>query len=118
MSTLIYASPDNTRANRNRREPLDLYDFLDMYCPIDSNSLLPKGTVSEEIICKVFDRREYKDIAHYVGNRQLWTLSKIDNKFIITTGPKIRDTQDLIGYLVTEIPFNRNDMGTLRVEFD
>ena len=122
MSNLIYASPDDIRPNRDRvdMKSIDLMDFLDWYAPVCNDKIPFKHSTLTPMIGKIiWDKRDFSLLANYLGEKRLWTVNDIGNgKFTLVPGVRIRNQEDLIGFIVTEVEYNRNDIGNLKVLID
>lgn len=116
---LIYASPDNIRPNRDRINELTPYDFVDMYIPICNDSRPFDSPIKLLIGDVVWNKQDFALLGNYLGEKRIWAVNKIsDTKYEIHAGVRISDQTNLLGYIITEIPYNRNDIGVLKIEVD
>lgn len=119
MSNLIYASPDNIKPNRDRigMRIIDKIDFLDLYKPIcNENHPFPNSYLNDELGNIVWDKREYSLLGNYISEKRIWTVSKINkHTYEIVTGIKLSGKKELIGYIITDIAYHRNEIGNLKV---
>lgn len=123
MAALIYTSPDNIRPNRDRTNVLDVLDFIDMYKPICNNHR-PFDTplieyFGEDLGNSIWHKQDYALLGNYLGEKKIWVVNKeSDTEYTISAGIRISDQTNLVGYILTDIPYHRNDIGVLKVKID
>ena len=114
---LIYTSPDDLRPNRDRMKELDVYDFLGMYIPISNDQKPFNHPLNEVLGNVVWHKHDYALLGNYLSEKSLWVVNEdAPGEYSVCAGIRISDQTNLVGYIITSIPYHRNDIGNLRIK--
>lgn len=96
---------------------VSLEDFQNCYKPICNEcAVFPNGRLKDVLGEVIWDKRDYSRIASHLMSKTIWTIKRSETGYDIIAGIIQNLSHDLIGYVVTEVPYTSNDTFNLKLE--
>ena len=93
---------------------LDVQEFIAYYKPLCAPVPSPNNKLKEVLGDVVIDTREYNKLANQLNSKTIWSICEFKNNFILMPGVTYPGVS-MFGYVLTDIPYHKNDIGNLKV---
>ena len=93
---------------------LDVQEFIACYKPLCAPVPSPNNKLKEVLGDVVTDTREYNKLANQLNSKTIWSICEFKNNFILMPGVTYPGVS-MFGYVLTDIPYHKNDIGNLKV---
>lgn len=93
---------------------LDVQEFIACYKPLCAPVPSPNNKLKEVLGDVVIDTREYNKLANQLNSKTIWSICEFKNVFILMPGVTYPGVS-MFGYVLTDIPYHKNDIGNLKV---
>lgn len=98
---------------------ITLQEFKDKYCPLENNiTPFPQSFIKKALGNAIWDKSDYSRIASQLRDKTIWTILEDDSSYYITSTIIQNAGNELIGYVVTKIPYETNDIANIQVTID
>lgn len=94
-------------SNMSLMKTIPLSDFIECYRPVCNNCTpYPDGVLKTALGPVIWDRRDYSRIGNELSNKSIWTIMTLgDDIYYIVAGIKLGLNQNIVGYIVTDVPY-------------
>lgn len=94
-------------------------NFIKIYKPNCNDCTPYPDSLLKRILGNViWDKRDYSRIASNLLSKTIWTVLEEEEFYVIIPGILSDNKENNIGYIVTNVSYERNDIGTLQVIID
>ena len=94
---------------------LTVESFIDTYKPIENPLARANDRLTDSLGKVVYDKLEYAALAGRAFDKTIWSVFMKGDKYKIIPGIYHHGDDGLVGYIIGECPYHRNDIANLEL---